>query len=312
MIKQRIRLDEESEKTILEALGVADVVRDEALRIIAYLEQHMKDFEPKDNKEYSETECEINLNFGDSYEIPLRITVDYFRNEKVREAYRNRFAHKRPEYSKDDEDITMDIDIVNGVLEDNLLYYLQHEIHHAYQYYCKKKNGLEYVPNTPAYEKAKLYLAYPNNEVQIAAMAVYLWGTHEMSAYENGLYAKLLDNFKTKNEPVSNVIHETPFYDMYTQLLWMFKNMENGYVPEAMEIITKNFKITPNKLKNICGKVVKKAQDMMAKAVTKAKLDYEEWVEKRGMTNSDPYEIKRLKPLSEGQVRIIRKTSEWL
>lgn len=204
----------------------------------------------------------------------------------------------------------MDIDIVNGKLEDNLIYYLQHEIHHAYQYYRKKKNGIDYTPNTPNYEKAKLYMAYPNNEVQIAAMAVYLWGTHEMSAYENGLYAKLFDNFKSKNEPVSNVIHETPFYDMYTQVLGMYQKLENGYIPDAMEVITKNFNITSNKLKNICGKVVKKAQDMMAKAVTKAKLDYEELVEKRRMTNSDPYEIKHLKPLSEGQVRIVRQTSE--
>lgn len=91
MIKQRIRLDEESENIILEALGVADIVRDEALRIIAYLEQHMKDFEPKDDNVYSETECEININLGNSYEIPLRMVVDYFRNEKVREAYNKEF-----------------------------------------------------------------------------------------------------------------------------------------------------------------------------------------------------------------------------
>lgn len=300
-----LRLDEGAENAINEALGVSDKVKEESIRILHYIYDKIKTFKPDNGANMKITEETINVDYSPDFTVPVIIKVYWFANDEIRKEYRKRFPKPNPAYSKDDEDIKMEIDVINGWFDTyEFMYLIQHELHHGYQYFCKKRNGIGYEPNTPYYNKAIKFLAMPDEDERAAGAAVYLWGTHEMSAYENGIYARLMQNFKSKNkQPITNVIHETSFYEMYLSILNLQRKLIGG--ADVPGLFNMSFGMPKTKLLNIIGKALKKAQDIMAKAVAKAKIDYEEWIETNGYgTNSDPYEYGSAKPLTENKVRL--------
>ena len=303
--KQRIRLDEQTEQTIYEALGVVDKVKDESLRLLDYIISHISEYAPEPDERMKKSERRFYVEYAEDYKITAILTVYYFRSETDKKYYRKSFRKHNPIYSKDDNEIDIELDVVNGYFDtSDFLCHLQHELHHGYQYYCKKRNNVEIKPNSVAYEKAKNLLALPYEDVHAAAAAVYLYGTLEMSAYENGLYAKLLTNYKSKNKkPISDVIHDTPFYKDYVMILNLKNELEHGGEVPAMFKMMIGY--SKKKLLVIINKVIKKSQDVMAKAVAKAKIDYDDWVRTNGLgDNSNPYENARLKPLAENTIRL--------
>ena len=296
MITEQVHLEETLERTINEALGVANNVRDEALRFLDFIAKRLDSFKPKEDEKVSINIQTLKIKFGKKYVVPVNIKVFYFRSKRDMEEYRCQIPYNNPFYSKDNKCITIELDVVDGNFDvDLFLDFIQHEIHHAYQYYLKHKNGVEPKPNSENYQKAIQLLSFPDKEERGAATAVYLYGTHELSAYENGLYAVLLQNFKTKNKPVTNVIHASNFYRLYKNVVDFQNSLING--GDLPFFFRNSINLTKEEVLKMCGKVIKKSQDIMAKAVAKAKFDYDDWVKEQRMTNSDPYDNKVLKPL---------------
>lgn len=286
-------IDEETLKVINEEFGVADEMRAKSIQIMNWLKPKLPSLmdnatPTKPGVETNELSGTFRLNNLDT--VRIRFNVIFAKNQSSFENYLKSLPFPYSSYNPETNVITLNVAIINNFIQyGNACGSLQHELNHSYREHRLLDKNIEPKQVTQRYKKAVANADNQNRDVAAVSQAIYLYGTNEVSSYENGLYGRLLSAYE--NEGFSdvkeqNIIATDTIYIMVQEISSFINRLENDNVP-ILQSIMKEFEITPSRLRKICYTSLNRARRAIARAALKARLDYNTALEKNMFINKN-------------------------
>ncbi|MBP5724825.1 MAG: hypothetical protein J6X18_14780 [Bacteroidales bacterium] len=286
-------IDEETLKIINEELGIADEMRAKSIQIMNWLKPKLPSLmdnavPTKPGVETNETSGVFRLNNLDT--VRIHFNVIFAKNQYCFNDYLKSLPFPYSSYKPETNEITLNVAIINGFLQyGNACGSLQHELNHSYREHRLLDKNIEPKQVTQRYKKAVANADNRNRDFAAISQAVYLYGTNEVSSYENGLYGRLLsayenDGFSDVKE--QNIIATDTIYIMVQEISNFINCLENDNIP-ILQRILKEYEITLPRLRKICYTSLNRARRAIARATLKARLDYNTALEKNMFINKN-------------------------
>lgn len=273
-------IDEETLRVINEELGVADEMSGRAIKIMQWLGPKLVDLQQKSTKVDTgittiNMTAKSNINLLDNVIIEFRII--FADNRKNLWNYLEKQQIDSSEYQEDNNKIILYVTVVAGYLDyNNACETLQHELCHAYQAHRKADNDVEMKSNTKRNLLAKQNINNDNKYDSAVARVIYLYGTNEITAYENGLYSRLLSYYQYhgfSEYTEQQIIASNKLYILVKTVDLFLKDLENNAVPNLQNLLN-DYGLTLSELRKMCYTVQNRGRRCIARAALKSRLDY--------------------------------------
>lgn len=290
------RISESLLRVINEEMGIATLVKNETNRLLDFIGEYSNKILTKGNKKKIANGVET-VTFHDivqigDYKIKVYFHFVLYRDKQCEQDFKQMYRFPNPTFNKEDNIVEMYVDVVNGKINYvELGRSLQHELSHSYQKCSAIKNNKGKrdisIHNTNRYNMARANMMSDNKYLRWASQAVYLYGTNEASAYANGLYATLVQSYKTnETNPIMfpTIVSEDSISIMYSNIEKLYNKLLNDEIEEIDFILQRLGISEKRKLIGICRTVLKRVQQFVRRAIRKATLDVYDMIENNKYT----------------------------
>lgn len=278
---QKQLIEETLARKINEELGIVDNITSLSRRIISDV---LKNFTSlKNSTIYNsfgirQTVYRINVRFSEQFQVMTNVVLWFFGSKFEFDNFISKNPNFVSGFNPKQMLVTANLFIVGNNRDvEEWQKTVQHELHHAFQEFSKKKNGVETKKNTTLYSVSKYYVNDDDVDLASIARAIYLWGTNETSVYGNEIYVAMIAAFEKYGYSI-DIVHRV----LYIQRLYVFRKYINFLLdkletgkPVNIGLISSTFGIDRKKLKSICKMCLEKIDHVITKTTAKAKLDFD-------------------------------------
>lgn len=274
-------IEESLAKRLNEELGVVDNIKNLSRKIVSDVLKKLADLNFSsiyNSFGIRQNVYRVNVKFTDNFQVVTNIVLWFFGSEFEFNEFINKNLNFTSGYNPKQMVLTANFFVIgNNRDSEEWQKTLQHELHHAYQEFSKRKNSVQTKKNSVLYSVSKYYINDDDVDLASAARAIYLWGTNESSAYGNEIYVAMVNAFEKYGysiDIVHRVLCKQRLYVFRKYINFLLDKLETGK-PVNMELISSTFGIDRKKLKSICKMCLEKIDHVITKTTAKAKLDFD-------------------------------------